>query len=128
MVDWNGAMAAMDAAVAETFDVDAFRALPRADGIGVNAPRGPDPLRAEFDFMGTLDRGPAVLPVSQRPAGDPGSVRVPVSHEAVVTALAVNWPWVPKRDDHLTIAGERWEIVDLIDDGSARKTFLVNRV
>lgn len=127
-MDFRDAMAAMDAAVAETFDADAFRAMPRTAGIGVNAPRGADPLRAEFDFMGSLERGPAVLPVSQRPAGDPGSVRVPVSHEAVVTALASGWPWVPVRLDHLVLGGERWEIVDLIDDGSPRKAFLVNRV
>lgn len=128
MLDWNAAMAAMDAAVAGTFDTDAIRALPRRDGAGVNAPRMADPTRAEFDFMGSLEPGPAAMPASQRPAGDPGSARAPVSHEAVVSGLASGWPWMPGRGDHLTARGARWEIADLVEDGSARKVYLVNRV
>lgn len=126
MTDWNGAMAAMDAAVADCFDVDAIRAIGRKDGVSVNAPRSDDAARTPFDFSGSLELGPR--PSERRSAGDPGAPREGVQHEGVVTALMQAWPWQPRRKDHLEIAGARWSIDDIVEDGTGRKVYLVNRV
>lgn len=128
MPDWAAAAAVLDAAVAGTFDADTIRALPRREGVSVNAPGAADPDRAEFEFAGSFELAPDALPTSRRPIGDQAGLREPASHQAVVTALAAGWPWMPKRKDHLAFGGVRWSIDDLFDDGSLRRVFYLNRV
>lgn len=128
MVGWKAAMAAMDQAVAGAFDEDTLTLQPRRRGTSVNSPGMDDDQRQAFDFLGSFELAPAGLPASRRPAGDPGTYRDPVSHEAVVSAVHASWPWMPIRKDHVTRGGTRWSIDDLVDDGTGRIVLYVNRV
>lgn len=125
---WNEAAALMDAAVADVFDEDTLTLLPRRKGTSVNSAGEDDTSRGTFDFIGSFELAPAGLQASRRPAGDPGTFRDPVSHEAVITAVHGSWPWAARRKDHLLYGGRRWSVDDIGEDGTGRIALYVNRV
>ena len=127
MPDWNAATAALNAAVADTFDTDTLFAIGRKQGVSVNSERADDPARPQFEFKGSFELLPDGIPLSERPQGDSSSLREAVSHEAVVSAIVTGWAWLPRRKDHILRGAERWEITDLKDDGSPRKVYYLNR-
>lgn len=131
MIDWETALAATEATVAEVFDTKTFHVFPTAKGASVNANRVADPDRAGFDFTGSIHFGPAALtPGFSHPATlmtDRDRVREMPSHEAVITALSTQWPHPVKVEDIVGLGETRYIVAAIPDDGGRRKALFVNR-
>ena len=108
---WDANLAEADAVAAAYFDTIAFRLVPMREGVGPNAPRRAEEDRAVFDFMGSLDLNPpAVQSGFQQQAG--GAGREGVQHEAVITAMATGWAWLPRALDRIEglADGQAWQV------------------
>ncbi len=119
-MSWSDHMAASDLAVAAYFDETPCRLQPRAKGATANHPEIDDPLRAAFEFFGTVEPEPPADRITRHLSSDPGIRNGTVSYEAVLTALISGWPYAPVRYDVVEENGRRWKIVAKEDDGSAR--------
>ncbi len=132
-MDWAAAHRSSDSLVAATFDNETFVVLPMARAAGVNSALQPDPARAPFTFLGSIDQFPRDLPVSfaQPPtlmlSAGRGSDAA-VSHEWVITADAVSWPFWPGCDDFIEHAGGRYAIGARPRNDSGRAVIFANRV
>lgn len=126
-MDWDSAAAAMDTSVAAVFDKVAVTFEPKTKGFDVNAARASeDPNRAPFTRLCSVEREPATMPVSSRPAGDPGVPRDPIQYDAVITAHVAGWPYLPVRGDHAVVGSMRYVIAAVRSD-AGRPAFLVNK-
>ncbi len=50
-----------------------------------------------------------------------------MTFEAVLTAHAAGWPYVPVRGDRIVAASKSYDIVNVDRDGSARAVFYLNK-
>lgn len=129
MVDWAAARALLEDGVAEVFDVTEFEMVPMANGLSVNHPRGRDPDRPCFAFLGTVHLEPPSDRVARFPVSDPGSQKT-VSYEAVLTAHVAAWPWFPVMRDRVVIVetGQVFQIEAFERDGSNRPALYLSKV
>jgi hypothetical protein len=130
-MDWTSALAGMEEACAEVFDVDPCRLQPRKPGLSVNhGPGQNDGTRAVFDFMGTLELEPPSSKIWRHLSPDPGIVGQgsdTVSYDAVVTAHTGKWPYQPNRGDWIVAAGVNWRIAAIGQDGTVRPAYFLVR-
>jgi hypothetical protein len=132
-MNWAAAHRLTDSLVAATFDEETFMVLPMARAAGVNSAVQPDPSRVSFTFLGSIDQFPRDLPVSfaqppglSSPAGRGSDAAV--SHEWVITADAIAWPYWPGIEDFIEHAGARYAIGARPRNDSGRAVIFANRV
>lgn len=126
------AVPALENSVAAVFDEIAFILVPMTAGkTGVNATPMADPDRDAFNFLGSIDLGPAAVQpafhTSRSIAPTAAGAGSGVSHEAVVTALSSAWPCRPRIGDRIVQGAMTWQIAAQPRDGSDRLALYVNR-
>lgn len=131
-MDWSAASAAMDGMVAGVFDKQAVTIVPKTAGMDTSAPTQDDASRASFTRQASLELLPNAMPAAQRPAGDPAAGTRQTYYAAVLTANVGDWPYEPRRGDHVIEAlpggGSRRYIVAAREaDGSGRPAYYLNR-
>lgn len=131
-MDWNSASAAMDGMVAGVFDKQTVTIVPMTVGTDTSAPAVADPSRASFTRAATIELLPQGMPAAQRPAGDPVVARQQTSYHAVLTAKVADWPFEPRRGDHVIEAmqdgsSRRYIVASREADGSGRPAYYLNR-
>lgn len=125
-------MAAMDAAVAHTFDRETCRLVPMSRNSDVNARPSPDPERAPFDFLATIEVEPQRIDLaSGRQQATDARLRH-VGGEIVLTALTTGWPSEARRGDlveHRVADTVRqvYAVSEIHRDGTQRVAFYLNQ-
>lgn len=120
-------MRRLDETVASVFDTVTFTVVPQAVGLSVNHRAGEDGSRQPFDFKGSIDINPPVISRRANLTAEPTKRDPAVAYEAVVTAYASSWPYLPKPGDLLRENDSVWKIADTDRDGSDRRVFYVNQ-
>lgn len=127
MVDWALARLRTEEKTAEIFDVTLFTVQPQSDGLGPSHPRGDDPNRAPFEFLGTLDEQPSGDLLARHRASDPESLASNPYFEAVITAVTTGWAYMPRKLDFILRGSDTWLVMASARDGGNRRAFYVNR-
>ena len=126
-MDWNAASATLDERVAEAFDIQTFRVVPRTAGTSVNHGLVADTDRVAFEFRGTLELNPPGIASERRMATDPSGRQQSIFFVGVITALTTGWAYLPRRDDLIEHGAEVYRVMGIDADGSARRAIHVNR-
>lgn len=128
MIDWQAARAFTETACAETFDYTDCILIPMSSGLTVNHKPGPDPDRAPFPFVGSIDLDPPSDRISRHLSNDPGSKGNTVSYDAVLSAHVGTWPYLPRRGDHVQSGTNTYKIAASEQDGASRPAWYLTRV
>jgi hypothetical protein len=133
MIDWAAALAVNQAVTASIFETVSCRLVPmtRPNGgrdVNASAPVA-DASRAAFEFLADFGREPANTAIPRHQPGDREGPTDAVAYDAAITCLTTDWPWQPHRgSDRVEIGDEVFKIMAERGDGTARKTFYLNRV
>lgn len=132
MIDWQAALALNQAVTASIFERVSCRLVPMAKPSGgrdVNAGGlVADGSRTAFDFLADFGRDPSNIAIPRHQPGDQAGPTDAVAYEAAITCMTADWPWQPQRSvDRVEIGDETFKIMAERGDGTARKTFFLNR-
>ncbi|NTF87500.1 hypothetical protein G6L46_10225 [Agrobacterium rhizogenes] len=129
-MDWDAALANMEAVCADVFDTTPCRIIGRVVSQSVNHRRQDDPARPAFDFLGTFELEPPSTKIWRHLSPDPGDMgnrSDTVSYDALLTAHTGAWPWIAERGDLVEVSGQRWKIAAISQDGTVRPAFFLVR-
>lgn len=128
-MSWDRNLDALDRLMAGHFDTQAFAIYPMAKPVrDVNAASQPDASREAFEFRGTLEADTELNDLG--PNRNASSRTDGARHVArlCLTALATDWPWLPRQGDQIEDCSQRYVVAASPDrDGTDRIVIWLNK-